>query len=273
MPISPPLIDDITQSSFHRELYAPSLLSRVRDGALNGAVLRGVFEPDEMQRVVDRLESEPSWRAPLSNKSEIELVGLPLQWVSPDRGDYLEAARHVDKVLASADLAACSLTQRLDAALGALTQLPVRLFTGRNNERYTSATLRRIPAGASVGAHYELGQFEAPSYGEIIAAIQTTTIFSYYLMLQTPEQGGQLLVYSLRADDPESVHVKDFGPDSEVLQQYPSTLIEVRQGDLLVFDSGRYVHRVIEVGGSRARWTLGGLLAFDRNESEVLRWA
>jgi hypothetical protein len=49
--------------------------------------------------------------------------------------------------------------------------------------------------------------------------------------------------------------------------------ISPRAGDLLVFDGGRYFHRVAKVKGSRIRYTIGGFMMFDQPGETLLYWS
>ena len=50
-------------------------------------------------------------------------------------------------------------------------------------------------------------------------------------------------------------------------------VIYVYAGELLLFDGGRYFHKVSPVEGSRARWTIGGFVGFTRDHERVVYWS
>jgi len=56
-------------------------------------------------------------------------------------------------------------------------------------------------------------------------------------------------------------------------ERVPHTFLDLAQGDLIAFGSGRLYHRVEPVEGSRSRVTMGGFLAFDRDHERVLYWS
>ena len=135
-------------------------------------------------------------------------------------------------------------------------------------------TLRRIPSGAFVGPHFELGQLDFPAYDALKTRIDPTTLFSFYVMLRAPMKGGELVAYSLRWGAADAECVNDRHDESgRLFDRYEPTLLTPAAGDLLLFDSGRCAHGVRIVDDVRARWTAGGLVAFERGHDRVLAWA
>ena len=47
----------------------------------------------------------------------------------------------------------------------------------------------------------------------------------------------------------------------------------MRAGDMVIFDSGRHVHRVTPVEGIDPRYTLGGFLTVDHQSTEIANWS
>ena len=48
--------------------------------------------------------------------------------------------------------------------------------------------------------------------------------------------------------------------------------IRLAPGDLVLFNSGRYLHRVVPVGGARTRWTVCSFMAEARDGQSVHCW-
>ena len=59
----------------------------------------------------------------------------------------------------------------------------------------------------------------------------------------------------------------------ELLGRFEWTEIRPGVGDVLIFDGGRYLHRVDWVSGDRTRWTMGGFLMFDRSGETLFYFA
>ena len=172
---------------------ASAPLAEIAAGQFTGLLVRGVFSPEEMAEATARLEAESARRAPLSG-STIEMVGAPLQWARADRVAYLASARNVER--ACREVLGDQFLPRLYSALARVAGTAVSVFEGSAG-RYAPLTLRRIPPGAEVGPHLELGQFESCSYEELAQQVPRDALFSFYLMVATPDSGGQLAVYDL----------------------------------------------------------------------------
>ena len=251
----------------------PDPLADMRSGSYGGLLVQDVLEGEALREGVACLEAASSHRRRLSPDGEIAFIGVPLQWSPPDLDAYFEGVSRVDDACARVLPPGARLLERVYALLARVARRPLRVFCGERGA-YAPATLRRFPPGEEVGAHFELGQLEAPSYQEILPHLDTATLFSFVAMLSVPEQGGELAVYDLRWGDADAAAVRSGERFEGALQgRYPPHLVTPRAGDVLVWNSGVFAHRVLRVGGARPRWTAGGFLAFSRDGREVIAWA
>ncbi len=250
----------------------PDPLAAIGAGEYGALVVRGVFGREELRDAVDELEAAPEHRSRHFPGTAIEFIGLPLQGCGVDLGPYHASIAVVE--------AACALQPRLRLVqraydvLERVARRPVRPFRGEGGA-YVPATLRRMPPGEEVGPHFELGQLDAPGYAELRGRVDVTTIFSFYIALRAPEEGGELAIYDFLWSDLDAAKVRsrDRPEGSLLFDRYEPVLVAPTEGDLLVFDSGRHAHRVLPIRGAWARWTAGGLLAYAPGGREVLAWA
>jgi hypothetical protein len=139
----------------------------------------------------------------------------------------------------------------------------VRFHDGRS---YTPATIRILPVGAQLATHCGNEMFLRPTYKHLNSFIDNYDQLSYFLTLQDPEEGGGLIIYDLKWADigPEHILPDNRSNVGDLLGE--ATWMEVRPsaGDVLMFDGGRWLHRVDWVQGSRTRWTMGGFMMFNR---------
>ena len=56
-------------------------------------------------------------------------------------------------------------------------------------------------------------------------------------------------------------------------QRYHSQSFTLETGDLILLASGRCLHRVNMISGPRARVTMGGFLALDKDGKRVFFWS
>jgi len=105
--------------------------------------------------------------------------------------------------------------------------------------------------------------------------------FSFFIVLQDSEEGGELCCYDLHWDMVGGRHGWEF----EMLEDRQGNVIDVndpairrmyvkpRPGDLLIFCGGNVWHRVERVRGTRSRITLGGFIAESAIPGRLILWS
>ena len=73
--------------------------------------------------------------------------------------------------------------------------------------------------------------------------------------------------------DKEGVLLLRFLDTAALERDFARKVVELNAGDMVIFDSGRHVHRVSPVVGARPRVTLGGFLTADVARSRVAYWS
>jgi len=117
-------------------------------------------------------------------------------------------------------------------------------------------------------------------YKNLTATVDVENQLSFFILLQKPDDGGELVVYDALWNDYEQGFVdrqtllsrKGF----EVAVNDPSLLreqVKMGEGDLLVFQGGQFWHKVSEVLGSKHRITFGGFIGFSKNDEAVYYWS
>ena len=99
-----------------------------------------------------------------------------------------------------------------------------------------------------------------------------STQLSFYLPLQTAEAGGELVLFHPPPPDARrAMEQLPFARAHEALEPHGFTAVPVGVGDLIMFDGGRWNHRVTTVRGDRTRWTIGGFAA--PGPSQLFHWS
>lgn len=179
---------------------------------------------------------------------------------------YFEAADAVRSELEAAG----ALAQVLASLRGLAGGAPVEVPTAADGRRYAALTVRVLEAGQDVAVHSE--QWSWTSMEHLRTLIDPSTHLSLYVPLVLPESGGELVVYHRPHAPPR---LDGLSPEQAraMLEPHGSTRWNPGAGDLLVFNGGRFNHRVVEVGGARPRVTLGGFAARSRDRTRVLLWS
>lgn len=104
---------------------------------------------------------------------------------------------------------------------------------------------------------------------------------SFFIMLNKPEDGGLLDVFSLRWEDGQ--RVPDDVLDNEVIcadgnsifpdtnKKYNKLEMEPGPGDMILFQGGRLWHRVTKIEGPSPRITFGGFMGRGKR-GEIYYW-
>ena len=120
--------------------------------------------------------------------------------------------------------------------------------------------LRALDPGTQIYSHHD-AHYRLPVYAGLGEEYSRHTALSWFITLQRPEAGGVLTLYGLWGSDPNPPMLPTRFVDTAALERdYLKREVALEAGDLVVFDSGRFVHRVTAVEGQRPRLTLGGFL-------------
>ena len=256
----------------------PDLLERIFQRQYMGAIVRGVFAPAHMTEVVSRLgaglEGMPRAVAPTFKGG---LYGTPVVMGCEDLRTYLDDAGRFRSAIAPLFASCGGLEACIESTIGALAGgLPVELPCGDDGRAYVPATIRVLVDGDSLPIHYENGTTRYASMKRLLPQVDTETIMSFYVPMALPAAGGVLEVFTTDCSgDGDRIIEELGGPERALPILTERGCVEVLPGvgDMLLFDGGRHYHRVTEVQGSRARWTLGGFYAYAKDHRRILYWS
>jgi hypothetical protein len=151
---------------------------------------------------------------------------------------------------------------------------PVEIPVAADGRRYVPFTVRRLVDGRQIGAHHDY-HYPLAMYEDLAPRLDTRTLVSYVVTLRRPERGGDLWVYGVTPETPNAPKLANgFSYDMPAIEAtFDSAHFSTEAGDLFLLASGRCLHRIEKVAGPRARVTLGGFLALDRDGSRVYYWS
>jgi hapalindole-type alkaloid chlorinase len=268
------------------EKYPNTLRDIMFERNFEGMIIREVFSSETVEQVVSRL-AEGAMNslyldAPSDGTTGIDFVpmglyGRTLVSSQPDLKEYLdcaEAFRLSCSKLFKGDL---DFEKRIETVLKGLSgglsiQIP---SSGEEEKSYTPATIRVLFKGNEMPVHAGNEVQRLPSHNHLNELLDTSFQFSYFLPITIPEGGGELVIYDLEwspkargSDKGDMYHLNE-----HVLGQHKSVTVAPRPGDMLVFDGGRYYHRVTSVLGERPRRTIGGFTAFSKQHDVLYYWS
>ncbi len=262
------------------------VIDSVYRAELTGVIVRGALTGKRRETAVRRLTSDAlgdRWGAPNAGMKggEIRTIGdaatptfTYLRGPSPEVY-AASAARHADNTRA--------IFEEADprAPTAAIARLLGGLFGGRpagpprfsDDLDWAPYNYRALDPGEQIYTHHD-NHYGLAVYEKMPADLDRSGLLSWFVTLQAPDAGGELVIYSLWGSDPNPPMLPTRFLDTAALERdWDKAVVDLRDGDLIVFDAGRHVHRVTPVEGQRPRLTLGGFLTPAADRSRLAFWS
>ncbi len=261
-------------------------LSDMMDMRYTGLLVRGAFDSDALRGGLARLlaPTPPSRQFDLRCFGETVperpdpkyagfSYGLPLTNSTANLAYYFGAAAEVRATI-RAIFGDYDFEGAFQRVLGAISGLPMELAPGPEGAHYAPMTIRCLKQGATLTIHRGNEFLGWASNHDLVQRIDTRDQISFFTPLQRPPKGGGLLVYPGYFPPHEREALELLSPEafSEADERLGGILLEPDVGDLIVFDGGRYLHRVTRVEGAD-RWTIGGFLSPSKQWDKVHYWS
>jgi len=266
----------------------PDILFDIHRRRLDLVIVDGVLPTETCARVTTALERNAAdWPWTLqetldTRASQFRLIGESL---TPYAGNpdgptlshyYAEAAsfRTLCRDLFAGDPDFESTIERAFSLLagGRAVELPAGVDPGTS---YTPATIRNLPPGCEIPVHVGDYFYSTPGYRHLGTLVELHDQLSYFVPLQNAEGGGELVVYGAEwgKDDAPAMTRELRANWDDGREPWPCEVFVPAPGQLLVFNGGRFYHRVNRVRGERSRWTIGGFLGFSPDGGSVRYWS
>ncbi len=254
----------------------PDALDRLRGGEIHAVLVRDVYAEEVLEPVVTRLERHdpPFLKTLFPMKFRSFFFGRNLNLADPDFDRYFREAAAFRKHLGTLFPPGLGIT---DYVAGLLAELdhgrPFEAPPGPvPGQEYMFTTLRAHLEGGYIPAHCDNEAAIRPSYRHLRTIVEPHMI-SFVLALTMAESGGSLDVYDYRLD-PVAMTVMndDNAVNKPDLAQLESVRFRLAAGSMILLDSGRYLHGVSPVGGSRKRWTACSFMAMSRARDAMFCW-
>jgi hapalindole-type alkaloid chlorinase len=258
-------------------------LADIYAGSRCGIIVRGAFPEALRQRAAERLSSpamSDEWGAPNKGMTggEIRTIGdaatptfTALRGPTPERY-AASAARFEDRTRAIFDDAdpVARVAQLLSGLFG---DRPAGPPVFDEDHTWSPCNYRALDAGEQIYSHHD-NHYGLEVYGHMDPGLDRSTLLSWFITLQAPDAGGELVVYGLWGSDPNPPLLPTRFLDTQALEEgFLKHTCALGEGDLVVFDAGRFVHRVRPVEGDRPRLTLGGFLTVDPARTRLAFWS
>lgn len=254
----------------------PDVIDRILRRELFGVLVRGVFPAETLARVVEAIPHQPGVPVFESHTFHGRTYGRVLRMASEQLDEYFAAATGIGAALEAAFGDGPGYEARLREVVGALSGGRPVQRPGAAGATYAPATVRVLDPGGTVYLHCGNETYAFPALRELTRLIDPAGEISTLLPLALPERGGELEVYDVCFGDPLIDELdRRLGREQAHRGLGARGCVRIRPavGDLALFEEGRFYHRVSEVEGARARWTMGGFLAPARDGRTLHYWS
>lgn len=259
------------------DLHAtPRAIREMRDGQIDGIILRGVYDPGACADICRRLENgrHRLFRTDFPPIMRAFFLGENLNLAHPDLRRYFALAPAFEDGLRDLFDPHEDVQQRLCRLFEAIDQ-GQRYCAAPGpaaDTRHMFTTIRAHVPGGFIPPHFDNEQGFRESYRFVNRATRGD-LFSFVLTLARPEAGGALEIFDITHGG-KAGRMIDNAEDtaSTPLDDAPRVRMSIAAGDLLLFNSSRYLHRVTPVEGMRTRWTVCSFMSEARIGNEVYCW-
>jgi hypothetical protein len=266
-------------TSFFRTVVVPAAdagqrtdaIRRLRREEFDGIILTDVYEPAACAAICAVLEDGRHGlvRTDFPAPFHAFFLGMNLNLTPPDLTAYFQAAP--------------VFRARLAALFDLETRVTGLLSVLDNGRRYIAApgpspevdhmftTLRAHQPGGFIPRHFDDEQEARDSYRLIVPHL-VSDVFSFVLAFSRAEAGGELEVFNLRHNG-RRFRMVDGDADARYLnvEGVESVRFHLAPGEMIIMNSGRYLHSVTPVVGATTRWTACSFMAESRT-GDVLCW-
>jgi hypothetical protein len=254
----------------------PDAIRRLRQGDYHGIILRQVYDAQECAKLCARLEKGRHGlvRTDFPAVMRAFFLGMNLNLAAPDLVRYFQAAPAFRAGLKQLFSDEIDLESRITTLLSSLDGgRPYRAAPGPEPQLdHMFVTLRAHLPGGFIPPHFDNEQAFRESY-RLIMPLIGSDLFSYVLSFQPAEAGGMLEVFN-RQHEGRRYRMVDGKDDASRLNLdgIESVTFRLEPGEMIVFNSGRYLHRVTPVIGGTTRWTACSFMAETRAGDQVYCW-
>jgi hypothetical protein len=254
----------------------PDAVRRLRREEFQGILVRGVYGAEECRRLVSRFPKGAGGlpRTDFPPLMHAYFLGSNLNLASPDLDPYFRAVRGFRAGLRMLFAGSVDLETRVTGLLSTLDD--GRRYRAAPGPEPTAdhmfTTIRAHLTGGFIPPHFDNEQRFRVTYRLITPQIGAD-LFSYVLAFSMAEAGGELEVFDA-AHGGRSFRMADGESDASRLDLagIDSVRFRLNPGEMLVFNSGRYLHRVTPVVGAATRWTACSFMAESRTGGQVYCW-
>jgi hypothetical protein len=255
---------------------SPQLLTRLRGAEIEGIIVKDVYDRATCEALRAALEAGNHGliRTDFPAKFAAFFYGINLNLTHPDLREYFAEVPGFRDGLSRLFSGELDLERRLTRLMSALDAGTTYATAPgpQPGQNYMFTTIRAHLSGGYIPAHFDDEQASRPSYRHLLQLVQMK-LFSFVLAFSQAEAGGALEIFNLKPErEGQPVASGDRSAAKPDLEGVEKVSFRLDPGDMIIFSSGHYLHRVTPVGGARIRWTACSFMAEGKSSGRVYCW-
>jgi hypothetical protein len=255
---------------------SPQLLTGLRQRELDGILVKEVYDGATCDAIAAELEAGQHGlvRTDFPAKFAAFFYGINLNLTHPDLREYFAEVPRFDEGLSQLFPGDLNIERRLTALMSALDGgQEYRSAPGpQPGSHYMFTTIRAHLPGGYIPAHFDDEQAARPSYRHLLQLIHLK-LFSFVLAFSQAEEGGALEIFNLKPEkEGQRIAAGDHNSQKPNLDAAEKVSFRLEPGEMIIFNSGHYMHRVTPVVGNRTRWTACSFMAESKEPGQVYCW-
>ena len=236
---------------------------------LDGILIKNVFSTKEIETAREHIESLSSEFEPVIYG---ESLGLSIMEAKNDLKEYFQKAYNFRLQLNQ--IFADEFETRIFDVFNNLHSLKnIKLLDRKNHDICIPAQIRIVyPGKGGLKAHTDNEVFEKYQVYKHFNEIQKDVdILSYFIVIDKPEKGGELVLYDLLREQTTLSMKQDFYScqRDNFLDNLRKQYINPDIGDMVIFNGGRIWHKVADFDGDKNRITVGGFLLSSQDNQTI----
>ncbi|WP_414623435.1 tetratricopeptide repeat protein [Calothrix sp. CCY 0018] len=236
---------------------------------LDGILVKNVFSTKEIETAREHIDSlSPEFEQIIYG----EKLGFSIMEATNDLNKYFQKASEFRLQLNQ--IFASEFETRIFNVFNHLHSLKnIKLLDRKNHDICIPAQIRIVhPGKGGLKAHTDNEVFEKYQvYNHLEEIKKDVDILSYFIVIDKPEKGGELVLYDLLREQTTVSMKQDFYncERDNFLDNFRKQYINPDIGDMVISNGGRIWHKVADFDGDKNRITVGGFLARSQDNQTI----
>lgn len=245
----------------------PDGVNQISKGEFDGMLIKQVFTPEEMLNAKHQLKNSKNFRNLVKYGETfgtvlVEKVSNPVKYFQ----DVAVYRTELNKIFAT------GYEARIETLLRKISGGRKVEIASENHQTYAPAQIRFMePNKGGLIIHKGSQNLHHPPFDYLREITRLYEHLSYFLIIDKPEEGGELIVYDLPA---EAVK-KDLDDlvNNSAFEKCEKRYISPDIGDMVLFHGGPIWHKVADVKGKNSRISIGGFVALSTDDQKIFYWS